>query len=499
MSDLTTLRGCARVGAGWAQLEFLTGTAVDPDGALVCFAVPDEHLHPVGFTIEAVKEGGDQFSAAGEVQHVGGGTPAATSVFLTAPSTSWQHQPVEFGTVHHVLGTDPFYASSYHRVRYDDLQEDSGGNSLEGLVGQPQVGGSGESGLEGEYGNCVLVTGAWRAQTRYEMTFSMQNPAPPSMGSPTQNLKFWYAPVTYSIKDGQSGSYATYRIRGDKAGHVCAPRTGIQASEQTRLFDACQAAATLGILTGEATPEACLTKLEASPGIESTLPFPPFQGHDELPAAVSCPDGKALASRFGECVGCEGGQVQGGGTTCTCPENRRILQVGPEACGLSWGPTGQAKSAGQAAEEICTLFTDRLNDLYAGRIGDATVVSAYMDAFLDSAGAFLDREFLETSRESYEAEETRTDTRNLSPTRAGGIGTTCSTCDAAGHFDAKTPRGVKGDGKPFDYRFQALGVFRFIGFTLEKSGYPCRTLYIPKDPSFPPYGKYQPGPVCKEL
>ena len=114
------------------QLEFSTGAAADPDGALICLALPGERLHPSAFAIESVKEGGDQFSLAGEVQHVGGGTSAAASVFLTGPSTSWQHKPAEFGTVHHVLGTDPYYASSYHRVRYDGLVLDSGGNSLEG-------------------------------------------------------------------------------------------------------------------------------------------------------------------------------------------------------------------------------------------------------------------------------------------------------------------------------------------------------------------------------
>ena len=67
-----------------------------------------------------------------------------------------------------------------------------------------------------------------------------------------------------------------------------------------------------------------------------------------------------------------------------------------------------------------------------------------------------------------------------------------------GEFEAEAPRGVSEKAKPFDYRFQALRVFRFIGFVLEKKGFPCRTLYLPKDPTFPPYGKYQPE-VCKEM
>ena len=234
------------------------------------------------------------------------------------------------------------------------------------------------------------------------------------------------------------------------------------------------------------------------PDIGSTLAFPPFRSHSLLPKAGSCPAGEALASRFGECVACEGGEVQGGGTTCKCPANRRVLQVGTQACGLLWGPVGQATSAGQAAEEVCSIFTQRLDDLYAGVIGDSTVVSAYVDAFLDSATAFLDRSFIESAYEEFDLEDPSTDPRNLSPTRAGGIGSTCRTCDSSGEFEAKAPRGVSGKAKPFDYRFQSLRVFRFIGFALEKKGFPCRTLYLPKDPTFPPYGKYQPE-VCREM
>ena len=222
----------------------------------------------------------------------------------------------------------------------------------------------------------------------------MRNPQPPSSVLSEQNLKFWYAPVTYTISKGVDGNYATYRVRGDKSGHVCSPRTGLEATSQTRLFDACQVATSLGAPGGGVTPESCIAGLNAMPDIGSTLPFPPFRSHSLLPMAGSCPAGKALASRFGECVACEGGQIKGGGTTCKCPANRRVLQVGTQACGLLWGPVGQATSVGQAAEEVCSLFTERLDELYAGIVGDSTVVAAYVDAFLDSAAAFLDRSFI---------------------------------------------------------------------------------------------------------
>ena len=66
----------------------------------------------------------------------------------------------------------------------------------------------------------------------------MRNPQPPSSVLSEQNLKFWYAPVTYTISKGVDGNYATYRVRGDKSGHVCTLRTGLEATSQTRLFDA---------------------------------------------------------------------------------------------------------------------------------------------------------------------------------------------------------------------------------------------------------------------
>ena len=69
-------------------------------------------------------------------------TPAgwAAAPFLQGSATQWGHAPAEFGTVHHVFGTDPYYATSYHVRRYDDLVADGEGNSLAGLVAEPRAG-----------------------------------------------------------------------------------------------------------------------------------------------------------------------------------------------------------------------------------------------------------------------------------------------------------------------------------------------------------------------
>ena len=61
-----------------------------------------------------------------------------------------------------MFGTDPYYATSYHVRRYDDLVADGEGNSLAGLVAEPRAGPGGA----GEHGNCVLLTAAWMSGRR---------------------------------------------------------------------------------------------------------------------------------------------------------------------------------------------------------------------------------------------------------------------------------------------------------------------------------------------
>ena len=64
-----------------------------------------------------------------------------------------------------VLANDDYYASSYQRQRYDDLQSASGSVDLVSTDGSS----------EGSP-NCVLLTANWIAGTRYQLDCNMTNP-----------------------------------------------------------------------------------------------------------------------------------------------------------------------------------------------------------------------------------------------------------------------------------------------------------------------------------
>ncbi|KAG2489336.1 hypothetical protein HYH03_012166 [Edaphochlamys debaryana] len=123
--------------------------------------------------------------------------PIDAYTFFTSGSTG-ELNPMEVSTVYEVLGTDSFYSGSYKLQRYDDLTKDQNGNSIRGVVGWQPVnpGDTEEAGLRAEQtGNCFLLTGSWKANTRYQMVVRTVNtpspdpievpvPPPPPAASP---------------------------------------------------------------------------------------------------------------------------------------------------------------------------------------------------------------------------------------------------------------------------------------------------------------------------
>ena len=79
-------------------------------------------------------------------------------------------------------------------------------------------------------GNCLVLTGSWRAATRYEQSLEMLNPfanvPDPAMQAEAtaaagSSLQAWLAPLTYSLNDKGS---LLFGVRGDKHGHLCSAR-----------------------------------------------------------------------------------------------------------------------------------------------------------------------------------------------------------------------------------------------------------------------------------
>jgi len=214
-------------------------------------------------------------------------------------------------------------------------------------------------------GNCALLTGTWKADTRYTLTFSAPNPANPAAGagaaatgSATKvNLGWWMAPLSYAVpaaaassaatSDGGvrgaggmklSGNRVTYTVRGDKRGAVCTPR----ATVSTTLHDACEVlaaagiGATVAVAAGDnATACAAAVVYAAQPEATAGLGVAVSNATGCVGASAGGA-GFVRSSRFGgHCVDCTNGTA--GVDGCACDAARTTLKAGAVACGAPRG------------------------------------------------------------------------------------------------------------------------------------------------------------------
>jgi len=348
-------------------LEFSTPHGVAPNGMLLCATATGHMFDRSSFTVQALEEGGSQF-VSGTAQTVS--SDAATDLRAFGGATTWNHRAVETGVAADVLGTDPYYASTYLRRRYDDLAFDSTGTSMSGVFQDPlwstseaarltatdahittlsdasktdterQTAMAALAELNRPTGNCALLSGSWAKDTRYELKFTTPNPAE-STGATA--LGWWMAPITYAAAasteaDGAGGmepsNRVTYTVRGDKAGAVC----GIRSTVSATLYDL--PASNVEAVSGEGC------------------------GVSPRPTCAACAANEVESYRYsGHCVSCENGaaaSVDDGGTprnSCTCATGRTTLKAGVSACGPKMGPAGTSTTAATLAAELCTAFS----------------------------------------------------------------------------------------------------------------------------------------------
>ena len=104
-------------------------------GLLLCATAAGHTFDRASFIVDALEEGGDQF-VSGTSQTVSTAV-AADGVDSLRPfsgAAAWNHRAVEVGVAADVLGTDPHYAATYTRRRYDELTSDAAGAALAGVV-----------------------------------------------------------------------------------------------------------------------------------------------------------------------------------------------------------------------------------------------------------------------------------------------------------------------------------------------------------------------------
>ncbi|EFJ42586.1 hypothetical protein VOLCADRAFT_107220 [Volvox carteri f. nagariensis] len=523
-------------------LEFSTPRFVAPSSMFFCFTTTSITLTADTFTILELKQGGTIFTV-NESTEVGPYSDFASTSFFS--SGTGELNAVEISTVYEVLGTDPFYGGSFKLQRYDDLVVDQQGIPIRGVADFPvdPAAPPGGSGGGPQIGNCFLLTGSWQADSRYQMTLRVTNPlpptpaevpypppplpspsppplpspltdgtapptsppqpSPPSPAPPPPGPQYmlysnnatpilWVAPVTYEIAMSGNGSVTNtllFSVRGNKYGAACPLRPAIVPYMGT-MFDACAEASKRG-LDGNGT---------VTPGIRDTLPFtaPPLTPYTLTSfGATSCTasSGQVLGPRLGgECITCGlYGIVQNG--SCTCPSHILSHRVGAAACGDPISPDGSARSIADLPAWLCNTFTTALNQWKAKRLLDHIVAKQYIQAFTQAAGPLLDYTAVYEAFQTFNSTLIFDSRRPNSPTRAHGIKPNCNRCTAGAFKDVYTKKMTP----VFDWHFDAMNTFRFIGYVLDKElGAPCPDLWNSSNPKEWNYGYYD-QIICKPM
>ena len=441
--------GGGGAGGGRAALVVELGApaAAATDGVALCAPAGGEdgalRLAPgAGWELARVEEGGTQFDARA--------LASAGVAFLAAEAEAASVAPLEGASVYDLLATDPYYASSYHSARYDDLRADAQGRGLRGFFGDAgdadaaspvAPAGSAAEDARVANGSCVLVTGPFRAGERYALTFVAD--ASDVAVDPGALPELWYLPMSYD-DDGAGG--LRLDVRGDKRGTVCEARSGV-ATEQ---------------VPPAATPTLSL-------GLEGE----------------ACAAGQARASlRYGgECVECESvsgvvsGSLAEGTQRCDCPADVHVVPVGGAACGAQWvegDADGDAPvtNAAQLAANLCARLAAELAAIEAGTGSDAVAASgAALNLLRDDGTALLDETTIAAAEAAVDAEMAPDPRQRGDPIRRTGLRANCEGC---GTQDGSFTDASSGQSSHYvDTRYEAARAMRIAGVAMELAGYPC--------------------------
>lgn len=453
-----------------------TPTFVAPEGLVFCLATPSVSLSSATFSVSTLVQGGTQFDRDGQTIVDDSGVDLGGVSFFQTKTAIWDQSALEFGTLYDVLANDDYFSSSYVRKRYDDLESKYNTHLVpsSGTVEGPP--------------NCVLITGSWKANTRYALVFNLTNPQSPGGDQAIKDLAIWHAPVTYTAIDDDHTRYA---LRGLKEGQVCAPSENL-ALFGTDLYDSCQVLDDV-LSTQGSDPEACLSDLKTHyendglPGRDqyssavnvylSALGMD--QDIDSVDNTTCAGENSAFSENFGgECISCGTGTVEyvsGRSSSltrqplsCSCPPPDHVTHItGSPVCGGPKSLVTQANTTRQVAASLCDFYSGKYDGLLRREVSALSVIHTYVEDFLDQGHLMMDREDMSAANETFASEYVFDERKDgSSPTRRCGIKPNCYKCDDGKFEDFSTGALVE----VTDHFFDAVHVFRLIGFALHTKG-----------------------------
>eukprot|EP00198_Chlamydomonas_reinhardtii_P000191 XP_001689526.1 predicted protein [Chlamydomonas reinhardtii] len=408
---------------------------------MFCFTSTNYNLTRGDINVLSLLEGGDIFNTNEELVSR---PPFERSTFFRGTSDL---DALEVSTVYEVLGTDGFYSQSYKLQRYDDLIRDQSGTPIRGVADFPPNPEDSEAGMYWQqYGNCFTLT----------------------------------VPLTTSIdvykQNGVTVESLMFSVRGDKYAAACPLRSEIVPVVGS-MFDACEESRKYGLgppAGTTTTVQDCLYRLRlvsGQPQNQGVLPFtaPPLASYNLASwRATSCPaPGQVLGPRFGgECVSCGPNGVRAN-NTCVCPPNVLPNKVGNTACGDLVSPDGAANLT-SLPNWLCTHFSQAQEQWREKTLLAQNVAKLYSEAFLKLASPLLDLTNLQQAYNAFNATLIFDNRRPDSPTRRQGIKPNCNKC-VDGQF--KNTINLNQKVPVFDWSFDAMNTFRFIGYALDQWKY----------------------------
>lgn len=420
-------------------LDFSTPQFVNPNGVLICFDDPTFWFTSSSSArVVSLSSWTDIYSNADPIIDPASPNWNQSSFFDSVQT--WGLDPVTATTAGAVLGTDPYYSTSYSVSRYDDLDKDEIGQPIgSNVIELPTL-------ANATGGNCFLITGAWSARTAYLLTLEFTNPPAPASSSGNVRVAapgIWMVPLSYSSAAASSqpglGSI-DFSVRGSKQGQMCAA------------------------VTSPAGP------------------------------VSTCASGEVLSPLYGgTCVACNDGGTVGAAGNCTCAPGFVPSLVPGQAC-VRISVTGAATSAAALAAELCAGFTGAYKALMQGQLSDRVVLTLYLEAFVHKAAYLTDWAAVLAANGTF-ADSYIDDQRNtVSPTRKHGLKPNCNRCTNGSFQDIYTGVMVPLE----DNRFDAVNTLRLIGYVLNVAGYSCTSLFDAANPTAWLYGEYN-NIMCSPL
>eukprot|EP00002_Diphylleia_rotans_P014733 TRINITY_DN2867_c0_g1_i1.p1 TRINITY_DN2867_c0_g1~~TRINITY_DN2867_c0_g1_i1.p1 ORF type:complete len:448 (+),score=57.97 TRINITY_DN2867_c0_g1_i1:94-1437(+) len=390
LNNITTLQFAS---SNTIELEFSTPRMADVDGVLLCGLDEGFRFSRETVEVNSLYSSKDQFS------------PLAT---VPLGNVQWGLSVIEFGVIHDFLSNDEYYGTSFLYTRYDDLDIDSASIPISNL--QRPINGA---------PNCFLITANLQRNSRYVLTITIMNPN--RLPRQTQEIGFWYAPMTYTFEN----DYILFHVRGHKQGTVCQPQEG------------------LNIRLG------------------ANICYPKIYPECELPYK---------RSSKGDCILCASAS-----SMCCPTETHFVNPTGLLGC--------VERNDHHDSTALCDYYSVLYENYLTGYISDSEAMHAILPAFkyqslpLIDTYSFIKGEYAFITNIDYNMDGRRPE----SPTRWHGIRPNCNeeSCQGGSFVNARDGRTVP----LVDGWFQSSVNFRFIGQLLyDTLKQKCPKLYDPSDP-----------------